>query len=247
MTANPQQHPTLNLKSVTLQKNQVASWEAYPFCLPTIQTLSQLTFTRQICFFAGEKRTGKSTLLEAIAHNAGLAADNASDTNPAIGVLSNALHLTWNQQPPASYYLSAENAYALERFLPTIQDQNTASSAKPLSEGQAFLRFAKQRFSQPGLYLLDEPEDDLTIIEQIRLLVVLHYLTRQSHEVQFIIVTHSTEMMVYPHGQIFMFGGGPIEEIRYGRYAQQMGYDNLGEVVIWLLFASGLWRFLLPK
>lgn len=47
---------------------------AYPFSLSIIKNLSDITFPTQVTFFVGENGTGKSTLLEAIAHNAGFGA-----------------------------------------------------------------------------------------------------------------------------------------------------------------------------
>ena len=59
------------LKKITLLRERVSNWADYPFCVPVIRNLEELTFKSRISFFAGENGTGKSTLLEAIAAHYG--------------------------------------------------------------------------------------------------------------------------------------------------------------------------------
>ncbi len=55
------------LKKISLLRDRVADWENYPFFVPAIRHLDELTVRSRICFFTGENGSGKSTLLEAIA------------------------------------------------------------------------------------------------------------------------------------------------------------------------------------
>ena len=50
----------------------------YPFSLPLIQNLKGIEFPTQVTFFVGENGTGKSTILEAIAHKTGFGAEGGS-------------------------------------------------------------------------------------------------------------------------------------------------------------------------
>jgi predicted ATPase len=59
------------LKKLSLLRDKVEDWKAYPFCVPVIGNLDSLFLTSRICFFAGESGSGKSTLLEAIAAHYG--------------------------------------------------------------------------------------------------------------------------------------------------------------------------------
>ncbi len=55
------------LKKLTLLREKVPSYAKYPFSIPAIQHLKELTFQKNVTFFVGENGSGKSTLLEAIA------------------------------------------------------------------------------------------------------------------------------------------------------------------------------------
>jgi predicted ATPase len=59
------------LKKLSLLRDKVEDWNAYPFCVPVIHNLDTLSLISRICFFAGENGSGKSTLLEAIAAHYG--------------------------------------------------------------------------------------------------------------------------------------------------------------------------------
>ena len=58
------------LKKLTLLREGVPSYAKYPFSIPAIQHLKELTFQKNVTFFVGENGSGKSTLLEAIADKA---------------------------------------------------------------------------------------------------------------------------------------------------------------------------------
>ncbi len=66
------------LRSITLLRDQVPSFDSYPFSIPAMRGLSTLPLHPQVTFFIGENGTGKSTLLEAIAIKAGFNAEGGS-------------------------------------------------------------------------------------------------------------------------------------------------------------------------
>jgi predicted ATPase len=81
------------------------------------------------------------------------------------------------------------------------------------SHGEGFLSLFQERFSGPGLYLLDEPEAPLSPNRQLSLLALLKSMVDQGG--QFLIATHSPILMAFPGAQIYSFDGGRIHPERY--------------------------------
>ena len=55
------------LLDVKLLRERIACPDRYPFCIPVVRHLSQISFHPKVTFFVGENGTGKSTLIEALA------------------------------------------------------------------------------------------------------------------------------------------------------------------------------------
>lgn len=55
------------LKSVSLMREKIDSFNVYPFSIPAIQSMDEIAFSSRVTFLVGENGSGKSTLLEAIA------------------------------------------------------------------------------------------------------------------------------------------------------------------------------------
>lgn len=55
------------LRRIELQRDNISSYNQYPFSIPSIKNLDQLDLHNKVTFFVGENGSGKSTLLEAIA------------------------------------------------------------------------------------------------------------------------------------------------------------------------------------
>ena len=68
------------------------------------------------------------------------------------------------------------------------------------SHGEAFLKVVKNRFSENGLYILDEPEAALSPSRQMSLLCLIDELTKKGS--QFIIASHSPILISYREGEI---------------------------------------------
>ena len=73
----------------------------YPFNLPVLQSGAlEIEFARRVTIFVGENGTGKSTLLEAIAHNCGFNLKGGNRNHryggdAEVAPLSQALRLSW--------------------------------------------------------------------------------------------------------------------------------------------------------
>jgi predicted ATPase len=66
------------VRSVSLRRDKVASFDQYPFCLPAVRTLQQIDLHPKVTYFVGENGSGKSTFLEAIAVSLGFNAEGGS-------------------------------------------------------------------------------------------------------------------------------------------------------------------------
>jgi predicted ATPase len=139
------------LRSLTLKKSQA---KGFPFSVPTVQSLGELSFDTPMTFFVGENGSGKSTLLEGVALAAGLptvgsVASTDDGTLAAQKALGRALKLVWDQQRTRrGFFLRAEDFFGftkqlaqlrseLLREIATIDEQYVARSdyAKGLAKG----------------------------------------------------------------------------------------------------------------
>lgn len=108
-----------HLRSVALAKR---GGDEFPFSVPAIRALPELSFDTPVSFFVGENGTGKSTLLEGIALSAGLptvGSGEATDdqTLAAQRALSRALKLVWNRRVKRGFFLRAEDFFGFTKQL----------------------------------------------------------------------------------------------------------------------------------
>src|SRR5688572_2834837 len=66
------------LGAVQLLRERVESFAHYPFCLPAVLHLTELSLNPAVTFLVGENGSGKSTLLEALAVAWGFNAEGGS-------------------------------------------------------------------------------------------------------------------------------------------------------------------------
>lgn len=221
-----------NLKSITLLKERVKNWNAYPFSVPTIRSLAEITIKKQVCFFVGENGTGKSTLLESIATYAGYGKEGGSKNiqykttsyhhNQPTTDLANVLRLSWSRKLTNGYFLRAESFFNIATYLDDLDREDGSAlfsygdkSLHEQSHGESFLSLFQHRFSRNGFYLLDEPEAALSPQRQLSFLIVLDEILKNCKESQFIIATHSPIILAYPNAQILSFNNSKIQETTY--------------------------------
>jgi predicted ATPase len=82
------------------------------------------------------------------------------------------------------------------------------------SHGESFLKLFQSRFTQTGLYILDEPEASLSPQRQLTLISMIKNMVEEKKS-QFIIATHSPILMAIPGSTIYEFKDGEIREIKY--------------------------------
>lgn len=213
------------LLDMNLLRDKISTIEDYPFNIPTIRSMSSVSFHPKVTFFSGDNGSGKSTLIEAIALGLGLNAEGGSKnfnfaTRPSHSELYKFIRLTKGvRRPKDSFFFRAESFFNLatetERIDPSLIDSYGGNSLHELSHGESFLALVSERFFGQGLYILDEPEAALSPKGQLEFIVRMHDLLKQDS--QFIIATHSPLILSYPDAWIYQFGTDLLERIDYSK------------------------------
>ncbi|MGQ0547678.1 MAG: AAA family ATPase [Betaproteobacteria bacterium] len=217
------------VSEVRLKREEVPSFDQYPFSLPAVRHLEVLELHPQVTFFVGENGSGKSTLLEAIAVAWGFNAEGGTKnfrfgTRVSHSELEHHLRLTKGiRRPKDGFFLRAESffngATEIERldaepaFGPPIIDSYGGRSLHEQSHGESFMALLLNRFGGNGFYILDEPEAALSPQRQLAVISRIHDLvTRDS---QFVIATHSPILMAYPNATIYSCSAEGIRKVGY--------------------------------
>lgn len=220
------------LKDLYIQKIIIKNFNdnTYIAKLPAVQNLirkKEIVFDHQVTFFVGENGTGKSTLLEAIAINAGFNAEGGSrnfnfSTKPTESTLHNHLVLSKKSYEKDGFFLRAESFYNVASQIDDLQLNTAGYGGKSLhqqSHGESFLSLVQNRFRGCGLYILDEPEAALSPLHQMTLLSEMNRLVTDNS--QFIIATHSPILLAYPNASIFEL---TAEDIKLTPYLETEHY-----------------------
>lgn len=216
------------IKSISLKREQIASFDKYPFCLPAIRNIGELELHPKVTFFAGENGTGKSTVLESIAVAYGFNPEGGSrnfsfSTAESHSSLCNFMKLVKGyKRPRDGYFLRAESFYNVASYIdmmdkemsfgPPVINAYGGRSLHEQSHGESFFALFQNRLRGNGLYILDEPEAALSPSRQMSLIARMHELVNRNS--QFIIATHSPIIMAYPDSYIYEIGNG-IRRVRY--------------------------------
>src|SRR5579875_1970326 len=190
----------------------------WPFTIPCVvaMTAGKLELRQPVTFLVGENGSGKSTLIEAIAEAYGLDARGGRagrkyGNNRPETPLGQALRLDLTRDGVAmktgartrrkGYFLRAETTFGLAQVvsgLPGYWPENLDER----SHGEGFLVIFESMFSQPGLYVMDEPEAALSFRSCLRLIALMHQLGQTGAQV--ICANHSPVLAATP-------GAGIIE------------------------------------
>jgi len=216
----------MHLSRLTFLAGQFPTENYYPFHLAVFRLTKGIAFRSPVTFFIGENGTGKSTLLEAMAHKCGIhiwrgIERKRFEANPYEDALHHFIEVEWTDGVvPGSFFSSG----IFRNFAQSL-DEWAAASAKILdyfggkslmtqSHGQSLMSFFKARYKIKGLYLLDEPETALSPKTQLEFLNLLRGLSNAGHA-QFIIATHSPILMACPGAYIYSFDSCPISLVNY--------------------------------
>ena len=217
------------LRAVSLKRNDIESYNAFPFNLPAVQSLYNVEFHPHVTFFVGENGCGKSTLLEAIAVAWGFNPEGGTinfrfSTRASHSDLYKYLRLVKSaKRPRDGFFLRSESFFNLAT---NIEDMDAEPSQAPpvinsyggrslheQSHGESLLAVLLNRFRGNGLYILDEPETALSPTRQLSMLRRMHDLVVQNS--QFIVATHSPIVMAYPGAKILSLDETGFAEVRY--------------------------------
>src|SRR5262245_37094727 len=206
---------------IRLMREDVPSFDGYPFALPAVRHLDTLELHPKVTFFVGENGSGKSTLLEAIAVAMGFNAEGGTknfrfSTRASHSDLNAFLRVAKSVKRPADgFFLRAESFFNVATQVDNlgVVDSYGGRSLHEQSHGESFMALMMNRFGGRGLYLLDEPEAALSPQRQLAVLSRMHDLVQE--ESQFIIATHSPILMAYPDAAIFSFSQEGITKVDY--------------------------------
>lgn len=212
-----------------LRRDDVPSFDRYPFNIAAINSLDRLELDRHVTMFVGENGSGKSTLIEAIAIAIGINPEGGSKnfnfaTNPTHSSLADFLQIVRGSiREQDAYFLRGESMYNVATNIDAMDKENPGSpliasyggrSLHEQSHGESFLALMKHRLGGGGIYLFDEPESALSPSRQIAMLSIMHTLTTQKAS-QIILATHSPILMAYPNALIYHLSENGLAQIDY--------------------------------
>jgi predicted ATPase len=208
------------LRSLEILRGDIRNSNTYPFTIPAVRHFTSLSFRTNVTFFVGENGSGKSTFLEAIAHQCGFhtaggGKHNYYEVDASQSALGDYIRLSWMPKITNGFFLRAETFYQFASHIDKMPESLRYYGGRSLhkqSHGEAFLSLFNHRFGKKAIYLLDEPEAALSPARQLALLRIIKDL---EDDAQFIIATHSPILLGYPDAQILNFDEQPIEDIRY--------------------------------
>jgi len=238
MTKEPRR-AELFVRALVLKRDEIETFDAYPFSIPAIRNLDELKLDSAVTLFAGENGSGKSTLVEAIAVAAGFNPEGGSrnmtvSTRPSHSVLHKHLRLVrGTRRPRNGYFLRAESFFNVATEIERLDEEQKDLLGTPIgpgygsrplhevSHGESFLALAMNRFGPGGLYILDEPEAALSPTGCLALVRRFNELANEGS--QFIIATHSPIVMSFPGALIYVLtDNGP----------KQVAWEDLDHVRI---------------
>jgi predicted ATPase len=188
----------------------LASW---PATVPAVAQLLRdgLELPAGVTVLVGENGSGKSTLIGILAEACGLSPHGGSPlgrfagapgTAPGIG--SRLVVERGPGGPRWSYFLRADTMHGLYSYLAEHPGQHREASFHQLSHGEGFLEILRTRVSEPGFYLLDEPDAPLSFVACLGLLALLHDLAAGGS--QAVVATHSPLIAALPGARILELG-----------------------------------------
>ncbi|MCI8777854.1 MAG: AAA family ATPase [Bacilli bacterium] len=215
----------LFIKKVIFDREKVDNFDKYPFNIDIIKNLDELTFDSPVTFLVGENGVGKSTFIESLAISIGLNAEGGTQnfdfhTKDTHSSLSRYITVAKYGKPKTKFFLRAESFYNFQTEMQRLVEEDSfyslynayGGNLHECSHGESFLKLIKNRFTDHGLYILDEPEAALSPQRQMSLLCLIDDLVKNGS--QFIIATHSPILISYINGKILDLND-EFKEIKY--------------------------------
>lgn len=209
----------LFIRKIEFRRDKIDNFSIYPFNIELIKNFKELTLDSPVTFFIGENGIGKSTFIEALAIACGLNPEGGTQnfmfsTRETHSCLHEYIEIpTFQRKCQTKFFLRAESFYNVASEIDKIGVSGYGkNSLHSCSHGESFLQLIQNRFTENGLYILDEPEAALSPIRQMTLLCLIDELVHQGS--QFIIATHSPILISYIKGKILDLNNN-FKEIKY--------------------------------
>lgn len=209
---------SLMIRRISLERDKIESFDKYPFNIDVVKNFKELNFDSPVTFFVGENGIGKSTFIEAIAVALGLPAEGGTEnfryeTKNTTSELSEYIKIGRLNKPKTKFFLRAESFYDFSSEVDNLGAWGSyGGSLHECSHGESFIKLVQNRFSDHGLYILDEPEAALSPQRQMSLLCLIDQLVKEGS--QFIIATHSPILISYRNGKILDLNNN-FKEVKY--------------------------------
>lgn len=193
--------------------------DGWPFTVPVVRQLIDeggIDIPAGVTVLLGENGSGKSTLVEAIAAvypRRGFDSDQGRMSGPAVlaDEFRDEAPLRWHLRArthplasPAGFFLRAELLHDYLDRVDRDPRQRRAWGTEPLldrSHGETFLEVLRQRFTEPGVFLIDEPEAALSFTGCLGLVALLGELAAGGSQV--LVATHSPLVAAVPDATIW--------------------------------------------
>ncbi len=123
----------IHLRAISAKKTTGLP-SGFPFSVPVIRALEELSFTAPVTFFVGENGSGKSTLLEAIACavgsiTVGAEGVDSDGTLASVRKLAKNLSQTWTKRTRKGFFLRAEDFFGYAKRISKIRADAAADLA----------------------------------------------------------------------------------------------------------------------
>ena len=215
----------LIISKIELDRREIEDFNKYPFNIKIIKNFKNLEFNKNVTFLIGENGIGKSTFIEAIAIYLGLPSEGGTQnfmfsTKNTSSDLYKYLKIREENKAQTKFFLRAESFYNFSTEVQRLVEEDNfyslynsyGGNLHKCSHGESFIKLVQNRFTDHGLYILDEPEAALSPTRQMSLLYLIDELAKNGS--QFIISTHSPILISYRDGEILDLNDG-FKKIKY--------------------------------
>ena len=118
------------------------------------------------------------------------------------------------------FYTMRESSYT--QYL-----KKTIGEVEPsYSNGETGLLYLIEQIAEPGLYLLDEPENSMSCETQLKLVEFIE-LSARAYNTQFIIATHSPFLLSIPNAKIYNLDTSPVSLSKWWELENMKHYFKL--------------------
>lgn len=116
----------LHLRAIRYNAVDAAEAAQFPFSIPAVRALDELTLSAPVTFLVGENGSGKSTFLEALALAIGAYTVGSEDleqdsTLTAVRALAQRLRLVWSARTRSGFFLRAEDFFGYVKRLSQME------------------------------------------------------------------------------------------------------------------------------